>query len=106
MTEVEKQIWLQVYSWHMASFQKRNDFDGLTASGLQARSVDAIEQATDAVVAFRGTQDQWITTESHYMLKGLLSESDLPKPSVAQSQPDYNKLFDGDAMAARLLSKK
>jgi Ser-tRNA(Ala) deacylase AlaX len=90
MTDIEKQIWVQVYSWHMASFQKRNDFDGLTVSGLQARSIDAIEQATDAVRAFRATQNNWITTETNYMLKELLDESNTTKYSIAQNQHTLN----------------
>lgn len=86
MTDVEKQIWLNVYSWHMASYQKRNECDGLCAANLQRSSIDAMESATEAVEAFRKTQNSWYTTETHLMLKGLLGESDPPKPSVAQSQ--------------------
>ena len=109
MTDVEKMIFTQVYSWHMASYQKRHMDNGLGPADekvLRGRSEDAICEATDVVETFRKSQNDWYTTETAQMLKGLLAESDPPKPSVAQSQPDYDKLFDGDAMAAKLLSKK
>jgi hypothetical protein len=86
MTDIEKQIWIQVYSWHMASYQKRHECDGLSAVGLERCSEDAIENATDAVRAFRSTQNDWITTETSYMLKELLNEGNTAKPTVAQSQ--------------------
>jgi hypothetical protein len=86
MTDIEKQIWIQVYSWHMASYQKRNEFNPLTSHGLEVCSQDAIENATDVVRAFRATQNRWITTEASHMLKALLDEANAPKPSVAKSQ--------------------
>jgi hypothetical protein len=86
MTNVEKQIWIQVYSWHMASYQKRHDCDGLCVAGLEKFSEDAMQYATDAIRAFRATQNDWITTETSYMLKELLDEGNTAKPSVGQNQ--------------------
>jgi hypothetical protein len=84
MTDIEKQIWIQTYSWHMASYQKRNECDGLSVIGLERCSQDAIENATDAVKAFRATQNQWITTETSQMLKALLDEVNTIKSEVDQ----------------------
>jgi hypothetical protein len=87
MTDVEKIIFTQVYSWHMASYQKRKqDSGGYENDQLCRESEEAISYATDAVETFRSSQNEWYTTETSMMLKGLLGESDPPKPSVAQSQ--------------------
>lgn len=92
MTDIEKQIWVQVYSWHMASFQKRHDCDGLCVAGLGKYSEDAMEYATEVVMAFRATQNDWITTETSQMLKALLGKDDKPKLSVAQNQQALDEL--------------
>lgn len=88
MTDVEKMIFTQVYSWHMASYQKRyaDHHEFLEYNKLLKRSEDAIQEASDVVEAFRATQNEWFTTETSMMLKGLLGESDPPKPTVGKSQ--------------------
>lgn len=88
MTDVEKMIFTQVYSWHMASYQKRyaDHHEFLEYNKLLKRSEDAICEATEVVEVFRKSQNEWHTTETSMMLKGLLAESDSPKPSVSKSQ--------------------
>jgi hypothetical protein len=84
MTDIEKQIWIQTYSWHMASYQKRKEFDVILTGELEQFSQEAIQKATNAVMAFRATQNQWITTETSQMLKALLDEVNTIKSEVDQ----------------------
>jgi hypothetical protein len=86
MTDIEKQIWIQTYSWHMASYQKRKEFDVILTGELEQFSQEAIQKATNAVMAFRATQNDWITTETSQMLKALLDEANVSKSTVAKSQ--------------------
>lgn len=85
MTSTEKQIWIQVYSWHMASYEKRvadNGYGPATGPAMERQSEYAMEEACRAITAFRKTTNplsQWLSAAEAEMVKGL--DKDDTKPS-------------------------
>ena len=87
MTSTEKRIWIQVYSWHMASHQKRvADMcrGPVKDLALDRQSEYSMEEACRAVTAFRKTLEphkDWLTVAEVKML-GALDKTNIDVPCV------------------------
>jgi hypothetical protein len=83
MTDMEKTIWTNVYSWHMANFQKRFEFDTLPTDKDDYHCQESIDWADDAILALRRNQHH-LTDE----VKGMLFKSNTARTSVGLDRLD------------------
>lgn len=87
MTSTEKQIWIQVYSWHMASYEKRvadSGYGPATGPAMERQSEYAMEEACRAVTAFRKTlkpRSRWLSDAEAEMLDAL-DQTNIDTPCV------------------------
>lgn len=92
MTSTEKQIWTQVYSWHMASYEKRvadNGYGPATGPAMERQSEYAMEEACRAVTAFRKTlkpRVQWLSVVEAEMVEELDKADTEPFSVVCKRQ--------------------
>lgn len=82
MNEIEKAIWVSVYSVHMANFQKRHEFKAVSDAQADYYCQESIDWAYDAILSLR--------RNAHHLreVEDVLNKTDTPKRSVGLDRLD------------------